>query len=101
MKKINAEDIQKFTKKHGASKTGRLLSALGKDRQFTDAWESPAGKEILGHLLSMIDQKLDKIINETAEDKDRAEYRVCMELLAYFRDRFNAYNKNLTTLKRG
>jgi len=98
---VNVNDIDKFSKKHGAERTSRLLSALGKDRQFIDAWESPVGKEILGHLLNIIDQKLDKIINEESTDKDRAEYRVCMEHLLYFKKKINEYEKNLSTLKRG
>ena len=101
MEKVNIDDIEGFSKKYGVQRTSRLLSSLGKDRQFIDAWESPIGKEILGHLLTIIDQKLDKIINEEANDKDRAEYRVCMEHLLYFKDRVNAHEKNLSTLKRG
>lgn len=99
--KVNINDIETFSNKHGPQRTSRLLSSLGKDRQFVDAWESPAGKEILGHLLAMIDMRLDKIIEDKADSNEKAEYRICMELLKNFRDRVNAHNKNLTTLKRG
>lgn len=101
MEKIDITDIETFSKNHGVAKTTRLLSILGKNKQFIDAWEKPAGKEILGHLLVMTDKRLDKIIDETADDKDRAEYRVCLELLANFRDKINSHEKNLSTLKRG
>jgi len=95
------EEIEKYTDKHGPQKTGRLLSALGKDRQFMAAWDTPAGQEIMSKLLSMADEGLDRIINETADDRVRAEYRVCMTLLKYFRDRINKYQKNLNELKGG
>ena len=101
MPEINVDDVERYTKRHGPERTSRLLSVLGKDKQFINAWETPAGKEILGHLLSMTDAKLDKIISEEADDKDRAEYRVCLELLRDFKDRINSHAKNLTTMKEG
>jgi len=99
------EDIEKYTDKHGAQKTGRLLSVLGKDKQFTAAWESPVGKDIMGKLLSMSDDGLTMMINEDygnlSEERVKAEYRVCMTLLKYFQDRINKYGKNLKELKGG
>ena len=99
--KPTIEDIEKYTDKHGSQKTGRLLSVLGKDKLFIDAWETPAGKDIMGELLSMADEGLDSIINETADDRIRAEYRVCMTLLKYFQNRINRYGKNFKELKGG
>jgi len=101
MAEINLDDIERFTKKHGAEKCSRLLSALGKDKQFINAWETPAGKEILGHLLLLVDIKLDLIIAEKSDEKDRAEYRVCLELLRNFEDRIYSHAKNLKTFKEG
>jgi len=101
MSEIDLDDIERFSKKHGPEKSSRLLSALGKDKQFINAWETPAGKEILGHLLLLVDIKLDLIIAEKADEKDRAEYRVCLELLRNFQDRINSHAKNLKTFKEG
>ena len=103
--KPTLEDIENYTDKHGPQKTGRLLSVLGKDKQFTVAWETPAGQEIMGKLLSMADDGLTMMINEEygdlSEERVKAEYRVCMTLLKYFQDRINKYQKNFEQLKRG
>ena len=103
--KPTLEDIEKYTDKHGSQKTGRLLSVLGKDKQFIDAWETPAGKDIMGRLLSMADDGLTMMINEDygdlSEERVKAEYRVCMTLLKYFQDRINKYGKNFRELKGG
>jgi len=99
--KVTLNDIKTFSDNHGQQKTSKLLSVLGKNRQFIDAWETPAGKEILSYLLAMIDIRLDKLINEETDEKDRAEYRVCLELLANFKDKINSHKRNFATLKRG
>lgn len=98
---INLQDIDEFKKKHGSAIAGRLLSSLGKQRQFMQAWDTPIGKEILGLVIPLAEEKLDKIINESADDKDKADYRAYMRILTLFRDRINSYYKNLNKIKRG
>lgn len=95
------ESIERYTAKHGIDRTTRLLSSLGKDKRFISAWESEVGKELMGKLLSMADDRLDSIIQEKADEKIRAEYRVCMELLLYFKRRINLFYKNQEALDRG
>ena len=95
-------DIEDYIKRHGKKgqeKVSRILSSLGKSEQFLNAIQSPLGTELLTDLISMMEEKLDKIINETADDKDRADYRACKILSLRWADRINAYNKNLTELK--
>lgn len=99
--KINLEDIEKFGKKHGTNVTSRLLSSLGKNQQFVQAWDSPVGKEILGVIIPLAEAKLDKIIDESAEDTDKADYRAYMRILTVFRDKINTYYRNLGKLKEG
>ena len=89
------EDMENYTAKHGPKRLSRLLSALGKDKQFMDAWDSPVGKELMGELLVMTDGGLDQIIADTADERIKAEYRVCMALLTRFKDRISRYQKNL------
>lgn len=98
---IGLEDIETYGKRHGSPQVSRLLSVLGKQRQFAQAWETPVGKEILADVILLAENKLEKIVNEKADDKDRADYRVCMVLLTKFRDKINSYNQNLTRLKEG
>lgn len=97
--KRNIEDLERYISKHGNKKAARLLSALGKDHQFISAWESAVGQEIMSHLLIITDEALDKIISEEADEKIRAEFRVCMALLKYMKDRINNYQRNLHELK--
>ncbi len=98
---ILLDDIEKYGKKHGSTPTSKLLSVLGRQRQFIQAWETPVGKEILSDLILLAEEQLEKIVEEKADDKDRADYRVCKKLLTKFRDKINSYNQNLTRLKEG
>lgn len=99
--RIALENRDKYAKRHGSAQLSKLLSVLGKQRQFVQAWETPVGREILSDLILLAEEKLEKIVEEKADEKDRADYRVCKKLLTKFRDKINSYNQNLTRLKEG
>ena len=99
--RITEEDIALHAKKRGAQNTGRLLSVLGKDKQFINAWDSPIGKELMEHDLNKAEMLLEKIIMETASEQEKADFRAVRESLVYMASRITRYYKNLDNLKRG
>lgn len=97
-------DIEGYITRHGKKgkeMASRLLSALGKNEQFLNAFNSPLGSELLTDLISMMEEKLDKIIDETADDKDKADFRAAKNLSMRWVGKINEYNRNLKQLKEG
>ena len=97
-------DIEDYINKHGKKgkeMAGRLLSALGKNEQFLNAFNSPLGSELLTDLIDTMESKLDKIIDESATDKDRADFRAAKDLSLRWVSKINEYNRNLKQLKEG
>lgn len=97
---LNRNEVHRLLENKG--KRGlELLSLLGKQGEFVDALDSPIGKALLKDLLNLTEDNLRKIINEDADDKVRAEYRVGKQLLMVWTERISVYEKNLQTALKG
>lgn len=97
--KITEEDIRRHRKKRGAQNTSRLLSILGKKRQFLNAWESPVGQELMSHLLINAESFLEKIIEDKATPEEKAEFRVIRRWLTKVEEKITSYYQDLNNLK--
>ncbi len=97
--KITEEDIRAYRKKRGAQNASRLLSILGKKKQFLNAWESPIGQELMNHLLLDAESLLEKIIEEKATPEEAAEFRVIRRWLVKVEEKITSYYHDLNTLK--
>ena len=71
----------------------QMMSYLGKRAPFVQALKTPIGKELLDDIIKMMQLRLDKIIEEKANSKDLAEYRVLKELSTKWVDRINKYQE--------
>lgn len=98
---ITEEHIRRYAAKHGAKIASKLLSVLGKNKQFLNAWESPIGQELMSQLLLDAEGLLDKIIEDKATPEEKAEFRVIRRWLSRVESRITAYDKQLETLKQG
>lgn len=97
---ITKEQIDALIKKNG-KKTARLLSILGKQQQFYNAVSSPIGAELMNDVIGLMEAKLELIINETATEKDKAEYRVLKQIALTWSDKINDYLRNIEKVKSG
>ena len=77
---------------------GDLLSLLGKQTGFIEALDSPVGKEVLKDLLKQEENLLQKIVEETASQEEKAEFRVIKKLISQWVKRISAYLINLNKL---
>ena len=74
--RVSKSAIEKFQKRHG-KKAARILSILGEKLQpFYRAIQSDIGQELLKDAIFKMNEILEKIIDETADSKDLAEFRV-------------------------
>lgn len=71
-----------------------VLTKLSIQYKFIEAISSPLGLEILKDLSVMTDKLLDKIIAEEATVQEKAEFRVCKDILVRWGSRIKAYDKN-------
>lgn len=78
MFKINQSELNKYFKNGGSPD---LLSTLGKDEKFAEALNSDIGRALLADAATSGERLLQKIVNETATDKDRADYRAYRDIL--------------------
>lgn len=93
--KINQQVIENFIQKHG-KKASQILSALGKSQPFIEAIQTNIGQELLKDALEMIQERLDKIINEEATELEKAEYRVLRTITTRWVDKINNHTKLLS-----
>ncbi len=97
--KITEEDVRHYTKKRGAQNASKLLSILGKKKQFLNAWESPIGQELMSQLLIDAERLLEKIIENKATPDETAEFRVIRRWLVKVEEKITSYYHDLNTLK--
>jgi hypothetical protein len=95
---LTPTDIEKFVAKEG-KKAQRTLSILGKNEQLLNAIQTPIGQELLSDALQNIDCLLEKIIDEKADEKDRADYRALRTLTIRWTEKIHAYQEALMKVK--
>ena len=98
MDNLTPNDIERFVAKEG-KKAQRTLSILGKNEQLLKAINTPIGRELLNDAVVNIDRLLEKIINEDADEKDRADYRALRTLTLKWTEKIHAYQDALHKVK--
>lgn len=88
----NQDAINRFLETHG-QRAVRVISVLAKRSKFKEAIESEVGRELMADVLSNMEDILDKIINETATDTEKADFRAYRGIANKWQDRLAAYNK--------
>lgn len=96
---MDANDIYRLKEQHSKNTTERILSDLGKQSRFIEALNSPIGKELYRDAIRMTEVLLDKIINEEADEKELAEYRVLRKILDRWGLKMEAYFNTLRRAK--
>lgn len=80
----------------GQGKRGaRILSLMGRIEPLPRAFNTEIGKAILTDILNDTDVLLVRIIEEEADEKELAEYRVYRRILTRWSTKINAYIKTL------
>lgn len=92
-KEVN-KTLQQLARKMGQENASKLLSALGRDKQFLNAIESPIGQELMKDAANCIEDKLSIWLQgkDTAEDK--AEVKAYLKIINKWQMTINRYYKN-------
>ena len=86
--------LQQLGRKMGHENASKLLSALGRDKQFLNAVETPVGQELLKDAVSSIEDKLVLWLQNKATDEDRAETKAYLSIINKWQATINRYYKN-------
>ncbi|MFQ5493604.1 MAG: hypothetical protein ACE5DX_05615 [Candidatus Dojkabacteria bacterium] len=100
MLKLSARQIEDFQKKLGR-KASPVLKYLSRNVGFYEAFTSPLGEEIIKEHAVNMDKLLEKIYNEEATDKEKAEFRVLKEIGLRIVKKINAYNNHISSVEKG
>jgi len=94
------QQFESFVGKEGR-KAAHILSNLGKKKKFVDALATDVGQELLKDILRMSESKLNKIIDDKADEFDRATFKLCKFLANKWADRVNSYNHGMQKFNLG
>ena len=93
------DKIELFLSKTG-QKGSDLLSVLGKQVSFIQAYDSEVGQQLLKDVIALMEHHLEAIIEEKATPEERAEFRVLRKILFKWSERINAYRANVDKINR-
>lgn len=80
-------------------KLENILLSLSKKESFVEALSTQLGQELLADVLRMYEQKLDKVINGKATERDKEALVIFKCLAGLWADRINSYNRELQLIR--
>jgi len=86
--------LQQLARKMGKENASKLLSALGRDKQFLNAIEMPVGQELLKDAADNIEDKLSIWLQGKDTPEDKAEVKAYLNIIKKWQSVINRYYKN-------
>ena len=86
--------LQQLARKMGQENASKLLSALGRDRQFLNAIETPIGQELMKDAGNCIEDKLSIWLQGKDTPEDKAEVKAYLKIINKWQTTINRYYKN-------
>ena len=96
---ITPADIEKFVAVHGKTKASKTLGWLNKNSMFYQVISSEMGQTLLKELMVKSDTLLLKIVENTADVNEKAEYRVVSDLFNQWVKKIGSYQKAQNRVK--
>jgi hypothetical protein len=78
--KITLKDLELHAQKHGARKTQRIMSVLGKKSKFIEVIKTEIGQQLLKDVVHRMDELLEKNLKMAITEDERIEYKVLEEI---------------------
>lgn len=77
-----------------------IADLLGKELDFIEAIQTDFAKELLAMWLDEANRLLEKIVNEKADENEKAEFRVMRRMIDRIIDRINKFNNDLEAYRK-
>ena len=87
---LSSQVIGAYLAKKG-QKANALLSVLGRQQPFIDAMSTPAGRELLDDAITVMQEIMQKIVEETATPQEQAEFRALKKIMARWEQKIHSY----------
>lgn len=97
---LRKEEVSNFMARFGRPGK-RLVEYVLDQADWAAAFNTSVGQEVLKEVRVLLDEKLGKIVDGTADDDDRAEFRVLKRLGEAWAKRIMAYQKAINKIKVG
>ena len=91
------EALENFIQLRGR-RVAKVLKNLAKQNKFVEALGTPIGQELLADVMEMMEAKLNLIIEEEADDKDRADYRAYKSIYRSWHDKIAKHRKGVAEI---
>ena len=98
-KEITIADLERHSQRHGKKATSQLLALLGRKRPLYELVMSKGGQIMFGYLLGRMDDLLNKIAENKADEQERLEYKVSVQFLQQMTSLIVTYKKYSDKLK--
>jgi methionyl-tRNA synthetase len=95
---IDQRELELYARANSGAKAQKMINVLQKTHGFIEAFENPIGQEVLLDALQISEAILDKIVEETATDAERAEFRALKKIISRWQDISNKHNETLNEL---
>ena len=93
--------LQQLARKMGSQNASKLLSALGRDKQFLNAIDTPVGQELMKDAVNSIEDKLVIWLQGKSTPEDKAETKAYLNIVNKWAVIINRYNKNKEKFNKG
>ena len=93
--------LQQLARKMGQENASKLLSALGRDKQFLNAIETPIGQELFKDASNCIEDKLSIWLLGKDTPEDKAEVKAYLKIINKWQTTINRYYKNKEKFTKG
>lgn len=90
---FSVQEVERFLSTRKKKEGERVFKALGKTQGFFQAINTPLGQEILSSVVERMEIILERIINEEADAKEKAEFRVLRNITSEWSDKINTFQK--------
>lgn len=97
---VDKETIELYARATDGKRAQKMLKVLGKTHGFVAAFKDKVGQEVLLDALQRTEEILDKIVEETATEEERAEFRALKKIIARWQKIWAIHNEALNELQK-
>ena len=91
---ITLEQMAAHTRRTNKAATSKLLSIIARKRKFVDQLNTELGQILFGKITTRLEELFEKIAEESADEKEKMEFRVTRKLIEGWSERMDEYVKS-------
>lgn len=97
---VDKETIALYARANSGPKAQKMIKVLSKTHGFVAAFSNPVGQEVMLDAMQSSEAILDKIVEESATEEERAEFRALKKIIARWQKIWAIHNEALNELQK-